>query len=428
MVEGANSSDNPKLVFFRGIPYAAAPIGELRWQPPQPASSWRAARKATELSAACPQDDFLVPRHAADREHGGGDLVGSACGRDQRGLFVPERVDDCPSRQTPAARDVVASRRWWRVRPRRRPLPTLAAKGVVVVTINYRLGVFGWLSHPALTAESPHQSRAIMVCWIKIAALNWVRRNIARFGGDPTNITLFGQSSGAEYVGCLMTSPLARGLFHRALMQSGSPTDLYPSVHHPGGEVGSARNPALIWHTVGCRGRPRGDQELRKASTDDVLKAAADGAFDHVINGWVLPEQPLVMFAHHEQADIPVLIGSNARELSNLLAPKQAAETFGNWVRQNFVPVADQVLALYPIATPADAKEAFIRAGTELGLTAPARWTAQAMYGATNKTFLYEVTWAFPSQGGQEWGAFHGIELLLMLDSTVSRAIQPAML
>ena len=216
-----------------------------------------------------------------------------------------------------------------------------------------------------------------------------------------------------------MTSPLARGLFHRALMQSGSPTDLYPSVHHPGGDVGSAEKSGVdLAHKLGAGDGPEAIKKLRRASTDDVFKAAVDGSFDHVVDGWVLPQQPLVSFAHHEQADIPVIIGSNARELSNLLAPKERTlETFSNSVQQNFAPVADRVMALYPIPTAADAKEAYIRAGTELGLTAPARWTAQAMYGLKHKTYLYEVTWTFPSKGGQEWGAFHGIELLLMLDS-----------
>jgi para-nitrobenzyl esterase len=104
--------------------------------------------------------------------------------------------------------------------------------------------------------------------------------------------------------------------------------------------------------------------------------------------------------------------------LSNLLGPKERTpDTFRNWTRQNFAPIEDQVLALYPIPTPEDAKDAYIRAGTELELAAPARWTAQAMYGVKNKTYLYEITWGYPSQGGQEWGAFHGIDLLLMLDS-----------
>jgi para-nitrobenzyl esterase len=201
-------------------------------------------------------------------------------------------------------------------------------------------------------------------------------------------------------------------------MQSGSPTDLYPSVHHAGGEVGSAEKSGIdLAHRLGAGDGPEAIKKLRQASTDDVLKAAADGEFDHVIDGWVLPEQPLVIFAHHEQADIPVIIGSNARELSNLLAPKErTADTFRTWVRKNFAAIADDVLALYPIPTPADAKDAFIRAGTELEVTAPARWTAQAMHGLKNKAYLYEVTWTYPSQGGQQLGAFHGIELLLMYD------------
>jgi para-nitrobenzyl esterase len=398
VIEGAYSSDNSKLVFFRGIPYAAPPIGDLRWKPPEPPSSWHAARKATELSAACPQGDFLY--HAIQR-------TVSMVGGDPS-LVKPVGVtnEDC------LYLNVLTT-----ALHGKRPQPVML--WLHVVTINYRLGVFGWLSHPALTAESLHQSSGNYALLDQIAALDWVRRNIAKFGGDPNNVTLFGQSSGAEYAGCLMASPLAHGLFHRAIMQSGSPTDLYPSVHHPGGEVGSAEKSGLdLAHKLGAGDGPEAIKKLRTASTDDVLKAAADGEFDHIIDGWVLPEQPLVIFARHEQADIPVIIGSNARELSNLLRPKErTAETFRNWARQNFAPIADDVIALYPIPTPADAKDAFIRAGTELEVTAPARWTAQAMHGGKNKTYLYEVTYAYPSQGGQQWGAFHGIELLLMLDS-----------
>jgi para-nitrobenzyl esterase len=270
-----------------------------------------------------------------------------------------------------------------------------------------------------LTAESPHQSSGNYGLLDQIAALDWLRRNIARFGGDPGNVTLFGQSSGAEYVGCLMTSPLAHGLFHRAIMQSGSATDLYPSVHHPGGEVGSAEKSGVDFaHKLGAGDGPEAIKKLRQMSTGDVVKAATEEGFDHVIDGWVLPEQPLAIFARHQQADIPVIIGGNAREFANLLAPEErTAETFRNWVRQNFAPIADDVLALYPIANPAEMKETYIRAGTQLEVTAPARWTAQAMYGVRNKTYLYEVTWAYPSPGGQQWGAFHGIELWLMLDS-----------
>ena len=419
MVEGANSPDNSKLMFFRGIPYAAAPVGELRWKPPQPPSPWRTARKATELSAACPQGDFLY--HAIQRtvRTVGGDpsLVQPVGVTSEDCLYLNVLTSALHGKPQPVMLWLHGGGGAYGRGDDRSA--ALAAKGVVVVTINYRLGAFGWLSHPALTAESSHQSSGNYGLLDQIAALRWVRRNIAKFGGDPGNVTLFGQSSGAEYVGCLMTSPLAHGLFHRAIMQSGSPTDFYPSVHHPGGEVESAEKSGVdLAHKLGAGDGPEAISKLRQTSTAEVMKAAADTGFDHVIDGWVLPEQPLAIFAHHQQADIPVMIGTNARELSNLLAPKERTpETFRNWVRQTFAPVAEQVLALYPIATPADATEAYIRAGTELEVADPARWTAQAMYGARNKTYLYEVTWAYPSEGGQRWGAFHGIELLLMLDS-----------
>jgi para-nitrobenzyl esterase len=419
VVEGTYASDNPKLVLFRGIPYAAAPVGKLRWKPPEPPSPWHGTRKANELSAACPQGDFLY--HAIQR------TVSTVGGAPSLVRPVGVTSEDC------LYLNVLTTGLHGK-----HPQPVmvwlhggggaygrgddsfdaLATKGVVVVTINYRLGVFGWLSHPALTAESPHQSSGNYGLLDQIAALNWVRRNIARFGGDPDHVTLFGQSSGAEYVGCLMASALAHGLFHRAIMQSGSATDLYPSVHHPGGEVDSAEKSGVdLAHKLGAGDGPEAITKLRKASTEDVMKAAADAEFDHVIDGWVLPQQPLVIFAHHQQADIPLIIGSNARESSNLLQEEErTAETFRTWVGQNFAPIAEQVLALYPIPTPADAKEAYIRAATDLWVTAPARWTAQAMYEAKNKAYLYEVTYAYPSPGGQQLGAFHGIELGLMYD------------
>jgi para-nitrobenzyl esterase len=202
-------------------------------------------------------------------------------------------------------------------------------------------------------------------------------------------------------------------------MQSGVPLDLHPSVHHPGGEVESAQNHGVEFaHKLGAGEGSEGIKKLRSASTDDLLTAAADGGFDAVVDGWVLPEQPLVMFARHEQADVPVIVGSTAREFSNLIGPQERTpEMFRDWVQKSYAPIADDILPMYVIPTPADAREAFIRARTDLEMTAPARWAAQAMQGMKNNAYLYEVTWAFPSRGGQQLGAFHGMDPLLMFDS-----------
>jgi para-nitrobenzyl esterase len=420
VVEGTHSPGNPQLLFFRGIPYAAPPVGELRWKPPQPPARWHAARKADELSAACPQTDFLYRAIQRTVSTVGGDqsLVKPVGRTSEDCLYLNVMTTGLHNKNPQPVMLWIHGGGGVNGRGEDDGA-TLATKGVVVVTINYRLGVFGWLSHPALTAESRHQSSGNYGLLDQIAALQWVRRNIAKFGGDPANVTIFGHSSGGEYVGCLMLSPLARGLFQRAIMQSGVPLDLHPSVHHPGGEVESAQNHGVEFaHKLRAEDGSEGIKKLRSASTDDLFKAAADGGFDAVVDGWVLPEQPLVMFARHEQADVPVIVGSTAREFSNLIGPEERTpEMFRDWVRKSYAPVANDVLPMYVIPTPADAREAFIRAATDLEMIAPARWAAQAMQGMKSNAYLYEVTWAFPSQGGQQLGAFHGMDPLLMFES-----------
>jgi para-nitrobenzyl esterase len=420
LVEGTRSPDNSKLVLFLGIPYAAPPVGELRWKPPQPLAPWRATRRANGLSAACPQTDFLYRAIQRTMSVVGGDP--------SQVKPVGRTSEDCLYLNVMTTglhnKNLQPVMLWIHggggVNGRGDDDGAiLAPRGVVVVTINYRLGVFGWLSHPALTAESPHRSSGNYGLLDQIAALKWVRRNIAKFGGDPANVTIFGQSSGGEYVGCLMLSPLARGLFQRAIMQSGVPLDLHPSVHHPGGEVDAAEKPGVEFaHKLAAGDGPDAIKKLRLASTDDLFKAAADGGFDAVVDGWVLPDQPLAMFAHHQQVDVPVIVGSTAREFSNLIGPAERTPAmFRDWVKNSYAPLADDVLRMYPIPTPAEVRETFIRAGTELDEIAPARWTARAMQGMKSNAYLYIVTWNVPTPGGQQLGAAHGIDLCLLFDS-----------
>jgi para-nitrobenzyl esterase len=256
---------------------------------------------------------------------------------------------------------------------------TLALKGAVVVTINYRLGVLGWLSHPALTAESPHHSSGNYGLLDQIAALQWVRRNIAQFGGDPRRVTIFGHSSGGEYVGCLMVSQLARGLFQRAILQSGVPFDLLASVHHPGGEVDSAEAlGADLAQKLGAGDGPAALKKLRSISADELVRTGMP--YDLVVDGWAIPDQPLAIFAQGQQADVPVIVGSTEREFSNLMVffPERTSDAFRNWVRHSYSPIADDLLRMYAAPPSADATESFIRAGTDLEMIAPARGTARA--------------------------------------------------
>jgi len=414
-VQGTHSVDYPTVVFFLGIPYAAPPVGTLRWRPPQPPTPWNGVRKANELSAACPQSDGMVQfmRRAIGQVEGD-----------------PSRVKPYNTNEDCLYLNVMtASARTGERRPVMVYIhggsgisgrgddggAALGAAGAVVVTLNYRLGVLGWLAHPALTAESAQQSSGNYGLLDQIAALQWVHRNIAQFGGDPENVTIFGHSSGGEYGGCLMISPPAHGLFQRAILQSSVPFNLHPRVHHPGGDLQSAEEAGLkLVHALGVGDGREALKQLRSIPADRLV--AETLPYDIVVDGWLIPDEPLAMFAHRQQEDIPVMVGSTEREYSiyAVTYPDRSSEAFHDWVERRYAPIADDILRLYPAISPADATECFIRAGTELIMTAPARWLAEATLKKKSKAYVYNVTWAVGTKGGQELGAFHGIDIALL--------------
>src|SRR5450759_4434265 len=201
------------VTVFRGIPYAAPPVGELRWKPPQPAKHWSDVRPASQLGHNCVQHQPY------------GDIDPFAAGVSEDCLFLNVWTNSL---------DANAPRRPVMVwihgggffagfgGEERHNGARLAKKGAVVVTLNYRLGPFGFLAHPSLAAESPHHAAGNSGLLDQIAALQWVQRNIARFGGDPSRVTIFGESAGGMSVGSLIASPLAKGLFQRAILESGT--------------------------------------------------------------------------------------------------------------------------------------------------------------------------------------------------------------
>ena len=303
-LEGLDSSG---VMIFRGIPYAAPPIGPFRWKPPQPPQRWSGVRPAHELGKNCFQHQ-LAP-----------ELNPFAIGVSEDCLYLNVFTKSPGAR---ARRPVMV---WihgggyfigWGGEERYNGT-RLAQKGVVVVSFNYRLGPFGFLAHPALAAESPRHVSGNYGLLDQIAALKWVRRNIARFGGDPSNVTIFGESAGGESVGALITSPLTKGLFHRAILQSGT------AVEGGVSSLDTARARARRFaKSAGVSGENAdAARRLRALPADTILAASLLGGAPAgrpwlfpVVDGWVLLHSVDSALSFGAAKLGAVMVGSNRDE------------------------------------------------------------------------------------------------------------------
>jgi para-nitrobenzyl esterase len=347
VVEGAAGAV-PHVQIYKGIPYAAPPVGDLRWREPQPVTPWKGVRKATEFGPRCMQV------HVWD------DMI-----------FRDEMSEDCLNlnvwtpAQSPAAKLPVMV---WiygggfvagSTSEARQDGERLAGKGVVVVSMNYRLGVFGFFAHPELTKESPHHASGNYGLLDQVAALRWVKRNIAAFGGDPDNVTIFGESAGSFSVSALMASPVSQGLFHRAIGESGAFFTAGDQTLAPKGLVASEEAGRQFATTAGADSLAA----LRKKSADEVLKAATGDRpipFGPNIDGYLMPEDAYAIFAAGKQSHVSLLAGWNADEIraAVTLAPvKPTAKSFAEQVHAQFGDGADAILEAYPASTDAEALE-----------------------------------------------------------------------
>ena len=383
---------------FKGIPYAAPPVGQLRWRPPQPVPSWRGVRKATAHSPACPQP----------------------------GRYPP----DAP--QEPTSEDCLTLNIWAPANSNAGKLPVmvwihggglmngsgslphyagdrLAAHGVIVVTINYRLGVLGFMAHPELNRESPYGGSGNYGLLDQIAALRWVKRNIAAFGGDPDRVTIFGQSSGSFSASMLVASPLARGLFRRAIGQSGAvfePVELDPSFT-PSGAAEAGEHFA---RKAGAKTLA----DLRRMPASSLLKHRFNPQFN--IDGHVLPQSPHDAYAAGRQNEVDLLIGSNAAEGTFFFDPKTV--TVGNFedvLGRTYPSLLLSAVGATPGKTNSDARKAAVSIDTDIrfrwGMWA---WARHAARGGKGNVFLYRFTRQAAYRPGHPYfalGPTHGAEL-----------------
>jgi para-nitrobenzyl esterase len=389
------------LTAFRGIRYAQPPVGGSRWQPPVAAAAWRTVRPAVDFGAACPQAPSPAGSIYAQRpRRTSEDCLFLNVWRPPRAAGAPVMV-------------------WLHGGALRTGDPAsglydgeqLARKGAVIVTVNYRLGVLGYLAHPQLTAESPHASSGNYGLLDQIEALRWVRDNIAAFGGDPGNVTLFGESAGALSAIELMTSPLAAGLFHKVILQSGYLVSNPELKRECFGQPSAESTGERLTRELGAADLAA----LRAMPVESLVAMAAAAGFDPQANidGWVLTQQIVECLDRGGQAAVPMIVGFNEGEVRSLRSyflpplPTCAAD-YASRVHGLFGDLAPGYLARYPAddiedSSLAAARDAFygwsaerlVRAQTRLGVPA----------------HLYFFAHRYPEQEVRRLEAFHASEL-----------------
>lgn len=416
---------------WKGLPYAAPPVGALRWRAPRPAAKRDAVLDASAAGPACPQIDRpLLQPDAASRKgeedcltlnvwapnslaapapvmvwlHGGGFIQGSG----GETLYDGARL--------------------------------AAAQGVVVVTLNYRLGALGFLVHPAFVGEHPdHPTAGNWGLLDQLAALRWVRANIAAFGGDPARVTIFGESAGGVSVCSLLASPLAAGLVMGAIMQSGGCEPALRDVAAAAGGVKPAVDQGRRFaEAIGCGDAADAAACLRAQSVDAVLAALPGeigvlqpGAetYGPVRDGYVLAEPPAAAVAAGRALGVPWMVGANADEGTVFLSPQQRAMTAAQYeaaVRVVFGKSADQVLALYPAGDFGSPGLALAAVTGDAGFVCPARRMARAHAARGRPAWLYHFTYVSAVGRQLGLGAFHGSEIPLVFGAGAGGAGMPA--
>lgn len=381
LVEGTTRADSHVRV-FKGIPFAAAPVGNLRWQAPQPVAPWNGVRKATDFGPRCMQGRIFS------------DMV-----------FRDEMSEDCLYLNvwTPAksARERLPVMVWiygggfqaGSASEPRQDGEMLAKKGVVVVSFNYRLGVFGFLSHPELTKESGKNASGNYGLLDQVAALEWVKRNIAQFGGDPRNVTIFGESAGSFSVSALMASPLSKGLFRRAIGESGAFFTVGEGTLAPKSLTVSEHDGEKFAETVGAKSVA----ELRAKPADEILQAALkDQAFRFApnIDGRMLPKDVYSIYAEGKQAHVPLLAGWNADEIRAgvvLAKERPTAASFTAQARARFGENADTLLKLYRAGSDAEALESAAALASDMFI-GYATWKWIEMHRETVGSTIYRYS------------------------------------
>ena len=402
-VSGINQSG---IRVFYGIPFAAPPTGDLRWRPPAPVTPWNGTKETIQYAAICPQPGSTAPL-----------AMSEDC------LYLNVWT---PAKSADEKRPVMVFFYGGGFKSVASSMPayngtTLAQKGVIVVTPNYRLGALGFLAHPALDNESAHNVSGNYGILDQQAALAWVQKNIGAFGGDPSRVTIFGQSAGGESVLIHVASPESKGLFQQAIVESGPffADGAIINATHP--KVDAEQFGVAYAESLGCSG-PDAIACMRTMSPEALINATPSPSpgfwtthtvqFEPTVDGWLLPDTLDNLYRSHRENPVPIIIGNNANDGATLSAnANMTVPEYVTFIRGRFGTDADAVLAKYPANSIAEVQLQLAQIMTDYDFSDSVKFAAGSMADMNHSTYVYRYSYVMP---GLNMGAFHGSETLML--------------